>query len=496
MNELFGEIIVSAGVQYEVAKYETGISMARGFESADTNRLNEAQWSDVSDPQDINLDLLSDLKTLQERASHEAINNGLVEGALETYATDIAGAEGPLLQMQTDSKEFNTFFEQEIWKHWADDCEYRHGLALVDLTHGWCGQLWTHGAFLAQELIGETPWEYKILDIGDDRLDTNSYGVGDNEPVLGVEVDKHGKPLYYLIDDPHAKNRVSRVPAAFIVHAFRRRFPNQQRGIPILASGLQPTSDLRDYDFQVLQASRAAANNAMWMVSKHPESTFKPQTAGTRLEYKSGQLRFAPTGWEPTQLDPRHPAANYKEYRMERQTEIGQPAQMPLLVLRQDASRHNFSSARFDSHRYTRAIERAQSWMGRRALDRFVLRLVQLHRLYGTFRDEGIAFPKTMWWNWIWPKPPSVDPEREAMAERLEMENGTLPFVDAVRRKGRRPEQVIENRKLGNEMLVAAGLPPIMGEIAGTFYDPDNDPDNDPLPNEETGNGNQDSAKK
>lgn len=492
MNDLFGPIIVSAGIQYDVDyQQQNGVSLSRGWDGADTNRLNEAQWADVSDPQDINLNLLADLKTLQERSSHEAINNGLVEGALETYATDIAGAKGPLLQMTSDNEEFNDFFEQQIWKHFAEDCEARHGLALVDLLHGWAGQLWTHGAFLAQELIGKTPYDYKILDVGDDRLDTNSYGMGDNEPVLGVEVDKIGKPVYYLIEDPNTKGSVSRVPAAFIVHGFRRRFVNQQRGIPILASGLQPTADLRDYDYQVLQASRAAANNAMWMVAKHPEAPFVKKQEGARIEYKNGQVRFAPSGYEPQQLTPKHPTANYKEYRMERQTEIGQPAQMPLLVLRQDASRHNFSSARFDSHRYTRAIERMQAWFGRRAVDRFVLRLIQLHRLYGTFRDEGIAFPKRLWWDYIWPSPPSVDPEREAMAERLEMENGTLAYTDACRRRGRRPEEVIAQRKKGNEILTKAGLPPISGEIAGTFYDPNNDPDQPPPQDQTDANNDQ-----
>lgn len=81
-------------------------------------------------------------------------------------------------------------------------------------------------------------------------------------------------------------------------------------------------------------------------------------------------------------------------------------------------------------------------------------------------------------WDWTWTRPPSIDPERDALAERILMENGTLAYSQACAARGQRPDQTIQLRQRDNAALEAAGLPPILGSIP-TTYIPENDPMSD-----------------
>jgi len=56
--------------------------VARRWEAAETNRLNEAHWQPVSD--EINDALTADIKLLQQRCRHEANNNSVIDGGIET----------------------------------------------------------------------------------------------------------------------------------------------------------------------------------------------------------------------------------------------------------------------------------------------------------------------------------------------------------------------------------------------------------------------------
>lgn len=432
-------------------------NLSRGWEAAETSRLNAGHWSNVSSSDDINADLQMDLKTIQQRARHEAINNGIVEGALETHATDVVGDDVPGLQMLTDDNSFNEEVEQ-LWEEWIESCEHQQGLALADLMHGWVGQWWFHGEFLVQELIGRRAKDYRLHDLGAELIDINHLA---ENIVLGVELDKRKQVVAYWIADPTRPDKRERLSADYAVHAFRRRFSGQLRGIPVLGSSLQPTADLRDYDDQVMDAARAAADQALWMISDHPDAEFAKVNPGTVVETRRRQWRHAMPGWKPFQMQANQPMVNYVDFRKERQREVGRPAQMPLLVLRQDASGHNYSSARFDANGYWRAVSRFQRFLERRTINKFLRRLIRLAVLDGSIRPG----PDRQVFSWTWPKPPAIDAVKERLAERIGMENGTLSYSSACAANGQRADRMIKQRQRDNADLVKAGLPPVQGAM-------------------------------
>jgi capsid protein len=187
-------------------------------------------------------------------------------------------------------------------------------------------------------------------------------------------------------------------------------------------------------------------------------------------------LQYAAPGWKPTAVSASQPAANYKDFRKEKHTDIaGSIGEQPHMIFRRDASNHNMSSARFDGSRYALAIDRFHTMMQNRMLNliaRRVIRIAQLTGILGPTPRSKIPrrilaeFPAAaITLAWEWPKQPPIDPLKDAMAQRIRLENGTVSLSDAIIEDGRRPEEVMKKRAIDNENLEKAGLPKLGGAL-------------------------------
>lgn len=444
----------------------------RHWEGAQTDRLNFSHWENASD--NPVADLRTDLVELQRRVRHESINNPVLDSAIETQQTNVVSARGPALQVLTDDQKFNDAVEA-LYGEWSRHCEYADSLSMVDLLDGWVAQYMIYGAAFCREMIGRSVSQYKIFDMGPEALDTNKLGKNLHS---GVEVNESGQVIAYHIYDPANPMNKDTLPADLCLHLYRRRFAMQRRGYPGFASVLQPAADLRDYDDQVQDAARAAADHAVFFYSDHPDAEFVEPEEKV-LPYKRRVRQYIRPGWKLAQLDARQPAATYRDFRKEKQTDIANVLEMPWMILRKDASNHNMSSARFDGSRYAKAVERIQAKLERRMLTLIVRRLVRIAQYTGVLpptprKSEldalAFEFPNVLLpIAWTWPKPPPVDQLKDAMAERIKLENGTLAWSEAIAADGRRPEETLRIRSRDNEALVNAGLPPLVGAVPTQF---------------------------
>jgi capsid protein len=444
----------------------------RHWEAAQTDRLNWAHWNNASD--DPLQDLRTDLVELHRRVRHESINNAVLDAAIETQQTNVVSARGPALQVLTDNNAFNETVEA-MFANWAQTCEYQDNLALVDLLDGWVAQWMIYGEIFAREIIGPSISEYKIFDLGPEALDTTLHAPSVHS---GVETDTNGRVTHYRIFDPANPTIKDRLPASVCLHYYRRRFAMQRRGFPGFASVLQPAADLRDYDDQVQDAARAAADHAVFFYTEHPDAEFAEPASTTQKIQRRVQKYIAP-GWKPSGIQAHQPAATYREFRKEKQTDIANVLEMPWMILRKDASNHNMSSARFDGSRYAKAVERVQAKLERRFLTPIVRRLVRIAQYTGVLgptprqqRFERLAFEfpnLVLPIAWTWPKPPPVDNLKDAMAERIKLENGTLALSEAIAADGRRPEETLRIRSRDNQALADAGLPVLFGALPTSF---------------------------
>lgn len=441
----------------------------RKFEAAQTDRLNEAHWQQA-DGATLNADLALDLETLRVRAAYEVANNGTVEGVIATHCEDIVGPEGPTLQVESDDDAFDDAAEA-AWRNWFYAPCPNPKLSGVQMLKLWVRRLWDCGEFLAQLTTGRDergPIRLRVKPIHPRRLRTPMGFTGDPLVCLGVRFSGDGVPTQYYIDDPTPFGNASlnvgnftAVPPDLIIHEFLLKEEDQARGYPWLAGGMRAAADIRDADDQVLDAIRQAADAGLALYTESPQATYIEVNESAPIQRR--QQWTIPPGWKPLQVKPEHPGTGYMEYRSERQSEIGRPVCMPLMTIRLDSSKSNYSSARFDGQNYHRACKGIQSWLSGTpnaygCLSWLFWEVMKEAR----FTDTALRRrPQTVKLRWLWPVPPHVDPTKERAAERLGIENGTLPFAAACQANGYDEEAAFAMEERTNRRRADRGLPPL-----------------------------------
>lgn len=450
----------------------------RRFESAKTDRTNREQWRDAKE-KPINDDL-QDLPTIRGRCTKEYHRNGIVQGVVKTHAIDIVGKCGPTLQVQSDDPNYDRALEAGWNAWWAmpDAAEKWPGVELLRL---WVKSLWKKGEFIIQKVTDHgAPGPVKLrLNTIDSRRLRSPFGLVGNERIfMGIEVDANGKALRYHFED-YLPNEIGAMsiatktyPAKDILHFFELDEAGQLRGIPWLSPSLQPTADLRDYDTEVLDAARTANDFAVSLYTDHPESQYLEVNESVDIERRT--ISTLPPGWKPFTVTPPQPTTTYVDFRAERQREVGRPVGMPLMKIRLDASKHNYSSARFDGQGYQSGIGALEGSIERMILNALVMEVArELELADGEARLP--KRPKNVKLIWTWPPQPHVDPEKEAAGLAIQLnETKTISFGEACAMLGRDPERVLEDIERWTKAFTEKGLVPPWAPPAGEANESEN----------------------
>jgi len=445
----------------------------RRFEGAETNRTNQNNWRGAHD-QSINQDIGFGLETLRARCHYESENNPVIKGMINTYCNHLIGPVGPALQVQSADIAYNAMLEN-AFRIFAEFADIR-GTSLAEIIRVWVRNLFLDGEFLALETsndLTDSPIRFCLQTIAPRRLNNLfvNYPIDGTQIFMGVEADAAGRVKQYHILDEKIVSGVMvtgfqtiTIPASAAHHCFVREEPDQLRGVPWLASALPVIADMRAYDRAVLKAAHNAAKFASIMQTSNPNIEHEEIPGGAAMDIKEDAIQAIPPGWSLQQMTPQQPMTEYPAYRAERHRDIGRVVSMPLMILDLNSANHSYSGGRIDMQVYGSELEDKEGWLERVILNKLVWRVEQEARL-----SVGLgARPADARLSWTWNQLPHVDPLKEAMGERVELENGTLPFSVACARKGLDPEKVIEMRKADNEKLAAAGLPPVLVAATAT----------------------------
>jgi capsid protein len=412
--------------------------MARHWEAAETHRLNEAHWARATDS-DINDWLREQLAILRTRALYETRQNPTLAGIAHTLADDVVGPNGPQLNVQSDDEQFDQALE-ETWRDWFAAPTFRPDVSGASLLKLWIRNLPRCGEFLSlidTDERAEGPVKMRLRPIPPRRLESPS-GSSNPNHVLGVELDRYDRPVRYWIKEREGDFgwRYDPWPPELILHGFITDEEGQARGFPWFTPSLPAVADLRAYDADVQQAARRSARHNGMMYTEHENAVLWNAPESTTIE--PDVIQMVPPGWKPFAFPAVQPAAQYPDYRGERQRDAGRPFNMPLLMIRLDSSKHNYSSARLDTQSWTRTVEGIQVWTsGSQENAGLLNRLVDLVAAEARFSVPQLRRrPKRVDYIWTWPPRPHVDPVKETDAETSGLETRTLTFDEALAGRG------------------------------------------------------------
>lgn len=446
---------------------------ARHWEAGETHRLNQAHWARAVDS-DINDWLREQLATLRTRSLYETRQNPTLAGICNTLAEDVVGPAGPRLNVQSDDEAYDQALEQ-VWREWFAAPTFRRDVSGTSLLKLWLRNLPRCGEFLAlidTDRDAEGPVAMRLRPTPPRRLESPAGTSGNANHVLGIELDQRDRPTRYWIKHREGFSyRFEPWPPDLVLHGFIFDEEGQARGFPWFTPSLPSVADLRDYDYSVQQAARRGADNNGIFYTEHQDAVL--WTVPETLEMQPGVVPMAPPGWKPYAFPAVQPAAQYPDYRGERQRDAGRPFNMPLLMIRLDSSKHNYSSARLDTQSWDRTVEGLQIWLsGSPDNTGWLNRLVDLVAAEARFSVPQLRRrPKQVEYLWTWTPRPHVDPAKETDAETAGLENRALSFIDALASRGRNLDSHMRQLRRVEQAFREAGLTPpawLAGSNAGS----------------------------
>jgi lambda family phage portal protein len=277
----------------------TTLALAGGYTGASKTRRGLKEWSPFG--YDADSDLLPDLAALRERSRDLIRNTPLATGAIKTKVTNVVGT-GLKLQSRIDRDVLNLTEEQaDAWeaateREWrlfwdSKECDAARTLTGDAITRQVYRQVKENGdVFVVLPRIDRKgfPYSLKLQVIEADRvcnLDSKA-----DTPTLsgGIEKDQFGAPIKYHILKQHpgalryGKSFEWDTVAAFgeglglrnVIHVFSPDRPGQSRGVPDLASVIEPLKQLDRYTEAELMAAVVSGMFTVFIETDSGENPF------------------------------------------------------------------------------------------------------------------------------------------------------------------------------------------------------------------------------
>lgn len=331
---------------------------ARGyFAAADAGRFSKT-WSASHLP--IDRAITQDWETVSARAQEAVLNNAHAASFAKMARDNIAGPNGFILQPQiTDDdgrpdKAANTAVF-DAWERWCfpahasvsgrDSFAELCALAVSSWT------VYGEAVFILRRGAQASPWGFALQNVDPRRLWTgmNRELRDGNFIKNGIEFTPLGRPAAYYFRRPLSKVEAGtfsygdfdRVPAADVVHVFRRELPGQVRGISPLATVLSDIHHADKLDRSMLARANIASNTLGFVTNQdaNPESdiTERESEAGTLIDL--GAKEFVQSGID-------YPDASYDVFQKAILRRIASGLGVSYNNLASDLTSVNFSSIR------------------------------------------------------------------------------------------------------------------------------------------------------
>jgi lambda family phage portal protein len=466
------------------------------FDGAGVHRLL-LDW--IAQTRSADEEVRGDIRMLRARARELGRNNSYVKRYFRLLVTNVVGPMGIKLQAQVrtgglpDTKT-NAAIE-EAWNAWANApvtvdgrltlrrfekvilktvaCD---GEAFVRLWRGFEGN--AHG--LALQAID--------ADLIDETLNRPRRGT-QNEIRMGVEIDAIGRAVGFWVWDSVGTDLMREryfVPAAEMLHLYDPERVNQTRGVTWVHSVMVPAHMLGAYEESEAVAARIGASK-MGLFEKRSDSLAgdlasdpKPAT----MEANPGTFEIVPDGYEFKAWEPDHPTGQFPAFIKQMLRKIASGFSVFYNVLANDAEGVSYSTMRsfaLVERDDWRSIQQDFIDMWRRPLYAAWLGMALLTgSLKLGSRDPSRYMAvrhRPRGWQWI-------DPEKEAKAAVLSIQNGLGTRTGFLAEKGEDIEDVFAELAREHELAKEYGLS-ISGEPVAADEPAEDQPKDSEEPDEE-----------
>jgi capsid protein len=215
-------------------------------------------------------------------------------------------------------------------------------------------------------------------------------------------------------------------------------------------------AQLRRYTLATLSAAEAAADFAGILYTDAPaEGESDDVRPMDSFILEKNTLLAMPGGWKMGQLDPKHPAATYAEFKRELLNEIARCLNIPYNIAACNSSGYNYASGRLDHQTYYKSIRVDQAFIASVILDKILAAWLREYFLINPPLGQVTRYPLPEH-AWFWDGTSHVDPQKEARAQGLRLKNNATTLAHEYALMGRDWEseirQIAREKKLMREL--------------------------------------------
>ncbi|WP_311276161.1 phage portal protein [Methylobacterium sp. WCS2018Hpa-22] len=499
----FDRAITAVAPGYGARRYQArvALTMAGQYTGAKSKKTSLKAWQTY--PGSADADTLGDLPTLRARSRDLIRNNPIATGASATSKSNVVGT-GLQLRAAID-RELLGLTEEQADK-WERRSEKLFNLwaksKSADITL-------TQNFYQLQGLIFEATFEsgdalvlrrrakrtavvpLALAVIEADRLATPDALSADADIRSGVRIDSDGAAVSYFVLDDHPGDYMLRssldyteIPAfgeksgeQMALHVYRRRRPEQTRGVPELAPVIEILKQLDRYSEAELMAAVVSSFFTVFLKTKDdsglPPGADVPGMGADEVAMGPGAVVSIGTDEEVVTANPGRANANFDAFYSAVVRQIGVALSIPyeLLIMHFAAS---YSASRAALEMAAQFFDERREWLISTFCDPvyewFIVDAINAGLIEAPgFFESPVRRAAWLGSMWIPPTGIILDPVKEWEGEKLGVEIGALTLEEVtLRRTGGDWKQKTEQRAREHKARVEAGLEPAILDPNGT----------------------------
>lgn len=290
---------------------------------------------------------------------------------------------------------------------------------------------------------------------------------GQNPIILGVEVDRYGRPVNYYYkpgtSTTYLAGQEEVIPASDIIHLYKRDFFTT-RGIPPLNAVLKKVNQLDEYADAELEAAQTAAGLTAFAqpTGAEPKGDLWSKKLGNGelvREITPGTIIKMPQGYDVKLPNPNHPVDSFGEFQKAVTRQIASALGVSYNKLCKDYESVSFSSLREGTIDESDFYGLLQQWLIRNWKEKeFSLFMKALAMKKGSKLKPSTTMKALKEHTWMPYRRPYFDPAKEVLTTERELKLGLKSPLMVMEQEGLDPEEVLKSWSLYESLCEKYGI--------------------------------------